>query len=275
MVLKGFVLKRLVLVITMSYENMCMGCMKEKGVASVCPQCGYDESVPPGPLALPVRTILNRQFVVGRVLGKPGGFGVTYLGWDVTLETRVAVKEFLPRELAARSTDRVSVIPYSREEGESFRFGLKQFLQEARTLARFDHANVVRVRTFFEENDTAYLVMDYYEGTSLNRYLEQKGGRIPEKLALNIMMPILDGLREVHEKGFLHRDIKPHNIYLTQRARPILLDFGAARFAMGERSRSLSVLLTPGYAPYEQYHKKGRQGLWTDIYACGATLTGW
>ena len=256
----------------MALENMCMGCMKEKGSATLCPLCGYDESAPISPLALPTRTVLNHQFVVGRVLGKPGGFGVTYLGWDMTLETRVAVKEFLPRELAARSNDRVSVIPYSKEEGESFKFGLAQFLQEARTLARFDHANVVRVRAFFEENDTAYLVMDYYEGTSLNRYLEQKGGRIPEKLALDIMMPILDGLREVHEKGFLHRDIKPHNIYLTRKARPILLDFGAARFAMGERSRSLSVLLTPGYAPYEQYHRKGQQGSWTDIYACGATL---
>ena len=256
----------------MTYENMCMGCMKEKGVTSVCPHCGYDETERRSPLVLKHRTLLAEQFVIGRVLGKPGGFGITYLGWDIRLETLVAVKEYLPRDNAGRDTDRVTIVPHSREDEESFRYGLEAFLMEARTLARFDHANVVRVRTFFEENDTAYLVMDYYEGTSLEGYLNQKGGRIPEKLALDIMMPILDGLREVHEKGFLHRDIKPHNIYLTQSARPILLDFGAARFAMGERSQSLSVLLTPGYAPYEQYHRKGRQGTWTDIYACGATL---
>lgn len=149
---------------------------------------------------------------------------------------------------------------------------MNSFLQEARTLAKFDPANVVRVRTFFEENDTAYLVMDYYKGITLEEYRKQEGGKIPEKLAMDIMMPVLDGLREVHAKGFLHRDIKPQNIYLTKDGRPILLDFGAARFAMGERSRSLSVVLTPGFAPYEQYHKRGKQGPWTDIYSCGATL---
>jgi formylglycine-generating enzyme required for sulfatase activity len=153
-----------------------------------------------------------------------------------------------------------------------FAFGLTQFLQEARTLAKFDHPNIVKVKDFFEANHTAYLVMEYYEGVSLDQYLESWGGTLTEKLATDVMMPIMDGLREVHEKGFLHRDIKPANIYLTQNGRPILLDFGAARFAMGERSRSLSVVLSPGYAPLESYHRKGEQGPWTDIYGCGAVL---
>ncbi|MBF0376733.1 MAG: SUMF1/EgtB/PvdO family nonheme iron enzyme [Desulfamplus sp.] len=257
----------------MNPENMCMGCMADKKTSSpVCPICGYDESERRSPLILKHRTLLADQYVVGKVLGKPGGFGITYLGWDTRLETMVAIKEYLPRDNAGRDTDQTTVVVHSNEDGEIFKYGLEAFLMEARTLAKFNHASVVSVRTFFEANNTAYLVMNYYSGMSLESYLVEKGGRIPEKLAVDIMMPILDGLREVHEKGFLHRDIKPQNIYLTQGGLPILLDFGAARFAMGERSRSLSVVLTPGYAPYEQYHRKGRQGTWTDIYACAATL---
>ncbi|MGD9731133.1 MAG: SUMF1/EgtB/PvdO family nonheme iron enzyme [Desulfamplus sp.] len=257
----------------MNPKNMCMGCMTKKiAPGPICPLCGYDESERRSPLVLKHRTLLADQYVVGKVLGKPGGFGITYLGWDTRLETMVAIKEYLPRDNAGRDTDQSTVVPHSIEDGEIFRYGLEAFLLEARTLAKFDHPNVVRVRTFFEANGTAYLVMDYYDGMSLENYLIRKGGRIPEKLAVNIMMPVLDGLREVHEKGFLHRDIKPQNIYLTRNGKPILLDFGAARSAMGDRSRSLSVLLTPGYSPYEQYQRKGKQGVWTDIYACGATL---
>jgi formylglycine-generating enzyme required for sulfatase activity len=259
----------------MDVRTLCPSCFKEKGALTTCPLCAYVEEVARQPLLLAQRTILDGKYLVGRPLGKPGGFGITYLALDLNLNTRVAIKEYLPRELAGRDTDRRTVMPHSREDQELFSFGLGQFLQEARTLARFSHPNVVRVRSFFEENGTAYLVMDYYEGMTLAEYQQQQGGRLPEKQALDIMMPILDGLREVHEEGFLHRDIKPQNIYLAKGKNgvsPILLDFGAARFAMGERSRSLSVVLTPGFAPFEQYHKKGNQGAWTDIYACAATL---
>jgi formylglycine-generating enzyme required for sulfatase activity/serine/threonine protein kinase len=256
----------------MKAEDLCMGCMANKGETVICTQCGYDEDKRRSPLVLPHRTILNMQFLLGKVLGKPGGFGITYLGWDLRLETMVAIKEYLPRDLAGRDTDRASIAPHSEEDEKMFDFGLEQFIKEARTLAKFDHANIMRVRTFFEENGTAYLVMDYYDGMSLSEYLKEKQGEMSWELAAETMMPILDGLREVHEKGFLHRDIKPQNIYLTKDGRPILLDFGAARFAMGERSRSLSAVLTPGYSPYEQYHRRGKQGAWTDIYACGATL---
>ena len=182
----------------------CPGCFAEKGRSNPCPQCGYDETAQRATFLLPHRTLLAGQFLVGRVLGKPGGFGVTYLGWDLSLATRVAIKEYLPRDL------------------------------------------------------------------------EHHGGRLPEDRARAIMIPILDGLRAVHAKGFLHRDIKPQNIYLARTesggARPLLLDFGAARQAMGERSRSLSVVLTPGFAPFERYHRKGRQGPWTDIYGAAAVL---
>ncbi len=254
----------------------CPGCFTQKGRSNPCPQCGYDETAQRATFLLPHRTLLTGQFIVGRVLGKPGGFGVTYLGWDLSLATRVAIKEYLPRDLVGRASDRATIAPHSREDDDQFRFGLDQFMREARTLAQIDHPNIVRVRQFFEANGTAYLVMDYYRGLSLAEYLEHHGGRLPEDRAWAIMIPILDGLRAVHAKGFLHRDIKPQNIYLARTesggARPLLLDFGAARQAMGERSRSLSVVLTPGFAPFEQYHRKGRQGPWTDIYGAAAVL---
>lgn len=254
-----------------AWDTLCPGCFADKGSAAVCPYCGYDESERRSPLVLPYRTVLNGQFIVGKVLGKPGGFGITYLGWDINLATPVAVKEYLPRDYAGRDADHASVMAHSREDASLFRFGLEQFLQEARTLARFDHPNVVRTRSFFEQHGTAYLVMDYLQGVNLAEYLAARGGRLTEPQAAEIMMPILDGLQEVHAKGFLHRDIKPQNIYVTTTGRPILLDFGAARQAMGERSRSLSVVLTPGFSPYEQYHRRGEQGPWTDIYALAAT----
>ncbi len=257
-----------------THTSLCPGCFADKGSAALCPHCGYDESIKRGPLILPHRTLLHHgQYLIGKVLGKPGGFGITYLALDTKLETRVAIKEYLPRDLAGRDAGHATISAHSDEDGEFFRYGLTQFLQEARTLAKFDHANIVRVRNFFEENSTGYLVMDYYDGITLADYLtQQPQGKLPEQTAVSILMPILDGLREVHAKNFLHRDIKPQNIYLTTGNRPILLDFGAARQAMGERSRSLSVVLSEGYAPYEQYHRRGEQGPWTDIYACAAVL---
>ncbi len=254
-----------------AWDSLCPGCFADKGSSDICPYCGYDESERRTPLVLPYRTVLNGQFIVGKVLGKPGGFGITYLGWDINLATLVAIKEYLPRDYAGRDADHASVMAHSREDANLFRFGLEQFLQEARTLARFDHPNVVRTRSFFEQHGTAYLVMDYLQGVNLAEYVLARGGRLTEEQASEIMKPIIDGLQEVHAKGFLHRDIKPQNIYVTSTGRPILLDFGAARQAMGERSRSLSVVLTPGFSPYEQYHRRGEQGPWTDLYALAAT----
>lgn len=257
----------------MELAYLCMGCMENKGENSVCLSCRYDEDEGSSPLVLAPRTILNQQFLIGRVLGSPGGFGITYLAWDMRLERKVAIKEYLPREWASRDANHSTVVPHSRDAGEYFRFGLDQFLTEARLLAKFDdHPNVVRVRTFFAENDTGYMVMDYYQGMTLAEYLAQQGGKLPPETVLAIVMPLLSGLREVHEHGVLHRDIKPQNIYLTEQGRPLLLDFGAARVAIRERTQSLSVVLTEGFAPHEQYDSHGKQGTWTDIYACAATL---
>ncbi len=254
------------------FELLCPGCFSEKGIDTICPTCGYDEGKLRSPIALAHRTLLHEQYLVGRVLGKPGGFGITYFGWDTKLETNIAIKEYLPREYVSRAQDGSTVTPHSEEDSKTFNFGLQQFIQEARNLAKFDHPNLVRVRHFFEENDTAYLVMDYLDGKNLQEYLQQKGGKLPETEAIDIILQVLDGLKHVHAKNLLHRDIKPQNIYMTIDGRALLLDFGAARTAMGGFTKSLSVILTPGFAPFEQYSRRGLQGPWTDIYACAATL---
>jgi serine/threonine protein kinase len=252
---------------------ICPACFLETFDNGACSSCGFDENAPQSALLLPPGTpLMNGQYLVGKILGKPGGFGITYLGWDSQLTTFVAIKEYLPREVAGRNFDRLTVSAHTSSDSENFRYGLDQFLLEARTLAQFDHSNVVRVRTYFQENGTAYLVMDYLQGSSLHDHLADIGGRMSEKQALGIILPILDGLKEVHAKGFLHRDIKPQNIYITNNGRPILLDFGTARQAMSGFNRGMTTILTPGYAPWEQYHRHGKQGPWTDIYACAATL---
>ena len=258
----------------MELDQLCMGCMQDRGDLEVCSNCGFDERKPMPIVALPLRTELIQQYLVGRVLGSPGGFGVTYLGLDLNLKTPVAIKEYKPRGLVERAPDRLTIVPQSPEDEGQFQVGLQQFLDEARLvadLAQFNHPNIVRVRNFFKANGTGYMVMDYYRGTDLAGVAKQGGGRLQAKTARWVMMPILDGLRVVHEHGILHRDIKPQNIYITDRKQPVLLDFGAARDVSNGQSRGLTAIRTPGYAPYEQ-EIGGRQGAWTDIYACAATL---
>ena len=252
--------------------TLCMGCMAVKGSAAICPQCGYEPELDRSPLVLPYRTVLNDKFLVGRVLGKPGGFGITCLAWDTTLETPVAIKEFLPGRTVSRDPGSSTVVPNSSDDKPVFEKGLAVFLNEARTLVKFNHSNIVRVREYFSQNNTAYFVMDYYDGVSLSDYVRRRGTGLDPKPAIAIMLPMLAGLEVVHRQGYLHRDIKPGNIYMTGHGNPILLDFGAARLVLGEETMSLSVVLTGGYAPYEQYHRKGRQGPWTDVYGFGATL---
>jgi len=212
-------------------------------------------------------------YVIGSVIGK-GGFGITYLALDTNLDQRVAIKEFLPVELAKRSDDS-HVHPVSEDHGETYSWGLNRFVTEARTLAKFRHPNVVRVMSVFEANGTAYMVMEYERGESLKKLFKAKKLTGEAKLRA-LIMPLLDGLKVVHEAGFIHRDIKPDNIYLRENGTPVLLDFGSARQAIGVATRTLTALVTPGYAPLEQYDssKSGekKQGPWTDIYSLGALL---
>ena len=217
-------------------------------------------------LALPPGTRVQ-DFEFHRVLGH-GGFGITYLGWNIALDIPVAIKEYLPADLAMREQD-MSVLPKSSGDEADFQWGLDRFLDEARVMARFKHPNIVQVQHFFQAHGTAYIVMEYVEGETLSDFLKRRG-TLTESELKNILLPLLAGLIEVHEAGILHRDIKPGNILLRAAdGSPVLVDFGAARQAVGSRSRSVTAVLTPGYAPIEQYSSRGHQGPWTDMYALG------
>ena len=216
--------------------------------------------------ALPTGTWLN-GYHIERVLGV-GGFGITYLCEHWGLGVQVAVKEYLPNEVAMRGG--AEVHPKSAGDREGFEWGLERFLEEARTLARFRHPNVVRVRDCFEANLTAYIVMDYEDGEPLDALL-RRHGTLTEAQLKRIALPLADGLREVHAAGFLHRDVKPANVFVRRSDEtPVLLDFGSARQALGYRSRSVTAIASAGYSPPEQYESAGKQGPWTDVYALSA-----
>ena len=253
--------------------SLCMACMQEKGKEKICPFCGDDgqeiRDVPS--IYLPPGFLLNGRYIIGKLLGQ-GGFGITYIGYDTVLGTRVAVKEYFPSDMASRSAgEKHTVIPFTQTKAE-YTKGRERFLEEARTLAKFaDHPCIVGVKDCFNSNETAYMVMQYLDGITLKQYLVRKGGVLPAEEALGILMPIMDALRTVHKEGIIHRDVSPDNIFITIGGQVRLIDFGAARQSLGGQ-RSLSILLKPGYAPEEQYRTHGDQGPWTDVYAVTATL---
>ncbi|HEY3046515.1 MAG TPA: protein kinase [Polaromonas sp.] len=222
---------------------------------------------PSFPDALPAQYKLH-WYVLERVLGQ-GGFGITYQARDSNLDKLVAIKEYLPVDTATRRSDS-TVSPRAQTQSERYSSGLDSFIREARTLARFNHRNIVRVHSVFQHNNTAYMVMEFEEGETLATLLERRQ-TLSERELLNVVLPVLDGLALVHAAGFIHRDIKPENILVRNDGSPVLLDFGSARAAMGQ-SRTFTILVAPGYAPYEQYYANGdSQGPWTDIYSLGAT----
>jgi len=209
------------------------------------------------------------EYQIIEVLGG-GGFGITYLAEDVNLSSKFAIKEYFPAEFAWRETG-YSVHPQSSSQTEFFERGLDWFIEEAKTLAKFKHPNVVRVARFFRAHNTAYIVMDYEEGQTLASLLT--GETATETEIRTILNPILDGLGVVHGAGYYHRDIKPGNIYLRAKSyEPVLIDFGAARYELGGHSRTITSIVTPGYAALEQYSGTTKQGAYTDIYGLGAVL---
>lgn len=253
------------------HTDRCPNCF-EPNLGQPCPHCGWEGGLSNEAPFLPLGTLLNGCYRVGRVLGH-GGFGITYLAWDENLELRLAIKEYLPLYLATHTGDRATVSVRPGEAREQFDHGLAGFLDEARALARFDqHPGIVGVKGFFRANGTGYMVMEYVDGITLKAYLERHGGRVPFQTALALLMPVMDALRAVHKVDLLHRDIAPDNIYIATGGQVKLLDFGAARAAVRDQSQSLSMIFKPGYAPWEQCHKGGRQGPWTDVYALAATL---
>jgi serine/threonine protein kinase len=214
--------------------------------------------------ALPAGYALH-EYRIEKVLGV-GGFGLTYLALDANLNLRVAVKEYLPADIALRGADQ-SITPRSADTAETFGWGKQRFMDESRTVASFRHPNIVRVMRFFEANNTAYMVMEFVEGAALADWVKPRRPLGEAQLA-PIVAPLLDGLEVVHKAGFLHRDIKPGNIYVREDGTPVLLDFGSAR----QKSTELTAVVSPGYAPFEQYHTQGKQGPWSDLYALAGVL---
>ncbi len=211
------------------------------------------------------------EYVIVSELGM-GGFGITYLAEDRNLHTQVAIKEYFPNACSYRNDQR-EVVPLNEANVDSYQWGLESFLKEARTLASFKHANIVRVLRFFELNNTAYMVMEFEQGHSLKQYVKE-GNALDEKAVIDMFIPLCKGLAVVHSKKFLHRDIKPDNILVRDDQSMVLLDFGSARLSTDEQNESdgLTSIVSPGYAPLEQYDRHGKQGPWSDIYALGGVL---
>ena len=253
-------------------SKICYGCFIEKSTLGACPRCGFDPStVRHPPVALPLGTLLNSRYLTGRVLGM-GGFGITYLAYDTTLESCVALKEYFPSGLAIRDSDHLSLIVTSYNEQSQFDYGASKFLEESKILAKLRTIpNIVTVYDYFRENGTAYCVMEYIEGLDLCKYAKSKGGRLSFDETLNLLLPIIKSLGQVHASNLLHRDISPDNIIVTKSGTTQLVDFGAARQTV-DSEKSKSIILKHGFAPEEQYSKHGNQGPWTDEYALAATI---
>lgn len=255
----------------MEHSN-CVYCMSP-AATDVCPQCGRrGNEYAPAPHQLIPGTVLSGKYVVGAVLGE-GGFGITYIGRDINLDLRVAIKEYFPSGLVNRNhTASAEVTAHYGDAQGQFEKGKKSFLGEARTLAKFsDDPSIVSVRDFFSENNTAYIVMEYLEGINLQTYLQQNGA-MDFHQAVAMLSPVMTALSKVHAQGLIHRDISPANIMVMKNGTVKLLDFGAARDVGGSDEKSLSIMLKPGYAPEEQYRTRGKQGPWTDVYALSATM---
>lgn len=252
----------------------CMNCMKEyeEGPAK-CPRCGYVRGTRPREIyhLYPEMELADR-YIIGTVVGF-GGFGVLYRAWDRKLEHMVAIKEYYPAGMVTRIPGQKEVILYTGKKNDEYKNGLTRFLDEARNTARFSsNPNIVNVFDFFEENGTAYMVMEFLEGVSLKEYILRAGGRLPWQQAVEIGLRIIDALKDVHGAKILHRDLSPDNVFMCDDGKIKLLDFGAARFTGLDDEKTRTIVLKMGFAPPEQYRSKSQQGPCTDIYALGATL---
>ncbi|MGN1318424.1 MAG: PASTA domain-containing protein [Lachnospirales bacterium] len=251
----------------------CLGCMAEyEDGLSKCPHCGYiNDSKPKEVYHITPGSILEGRYIVGRVVGQ-GGFGITYVGWDLQLSRKVAIKEYFPSDFATRALGKQSLTIYAGEAGEQFASGLKSFIDEAQRLAKFNGIKgVVDIYDTFISNNTGYIVMEFLSGISIKDMLKANTV-LDYPTAKEVVVEMLYILKEVHSDNIIHRDIAPDNIFITDSGEFKLLDFGAARYATTVHSKSLSVILKPGYAPEEQYRSHGNQGPWTDIYALAATF---
>ena len=257
----------------MDVRKLCMNCMCETlDEAGECSTCGVEEdNIKTSGRHLPMRKILKGKYLIGKVLGE-GGFGITYIGFDMDLEIRVAIKEFCPREYAGREvTDGTTIMPFDEDSSKMYEEEMEKYINEAKRLARFRNQDgIVSVLDYFRENNTAYIVMDYIDGITLKNYAKSLGKPMPYEQVLTLMHPIIKALQVIHASGMMHRDISPDNIMITHDGSKVyLIDFGTAR---NMQNGTLSVFKKSFYTPLEQQSEKGNQGPWTDVYALCATM---
>ncbi|MCI9032362.1 MAG: serine/threonine protein kinase [Clostridia bacterium] len=253
-------------------KNVCLYCFGDLDKDRVCTKCRKRaDDTPSPPHHIPQRTVLNGKYLLGKALGE-GGFGITYLAWDLTNGVKIAIKEYFPSGFVTRVPKSNNVIINSKQNQSASNRGLKRFIDEAKNLAKIKNlSGIVNVRDFFSANGTAYIVMEFLDGISLKKYMQRKGGKITTDEILGIMRPVMDSLIEVHNLGLIHRDISPDNIIITKYNEVKLIDFGAAKQSNLD-GKSLSIVLKQGFAPEEQYRTHGEQGPWTDVYALGVTI---
>ncbi len=253
--------------------HKCLNCMSDIE-STICPQCGFDESKTyDDPFVLRPKTILRGRYLVGRVIGQ-GGFGITYVGVDLVLNLKVAIKEYYPMGMVSRDhTASNNIHRYSTMISEEmWSQGCEGFIKEAREMARFnDLANVVRVRDTFLENQTAYIVMDFVEGVTLKEWLKNNG-TISYDRCVSMMEPLMQDLSKMHKKGLIHRDISPDNIMVRVDGSLCLLDLGAAKDIRNQTNGQSRLVVKNGFSPIEQYMEEGEIGPWTDVYALCATM---
>lgn len=255
--------------------DRCPNCMQAlPNGDDVCPYCSFGVSTyEEKSTCLKPFTVLQNKYMIGRVIGI-GGFGITYIGWDLNLQTYIAIKEYFPGSLASRdtSTTVTQVLP-NESSKDVYEKGLKRYVEEAQNLSKFYQLQgIVSVKDFFYENATGYIVMEYINGINLKEYLNNAGGKLPEQTVLGLMKPVFESLHTMHNSGLVHRDISPDNIMVDKDNKIKLIDFGSARGQSAETDKTYTVILKHGYAPAEQYYAKGNQGPWTDIYSLCATM---
>lgn len=254
--------------------DRCPNCMQAlQNGEDTCPYCGFDiGGYEERANCLKPFTVLENKYMLGRVLGV-GGFGITYIGWDLNLQTYIAIKEYFPESLAGRDVSENQTVVPNETSREVYDKGLKRYVEEAQNISKFYQLQgIVSVKDFFYANGTAYIVMEYINGVNLKDYLKNYGGRLDEATVLALMKPVFESLYQIHNSGLVHRDISPDNIMVDKDGKIKLIDFGSARGQSAETDKTYTVILKHGYAPSEQYYAKGNQGPWTDIYSLCATM---